>query len=490
MQRCLWVCILAYLAGCRASAAPIPPAAPGVPACSPSRALARQVVADSAAAVTHQPLRNGVRICTRSAGHLAAAAHGIFGKRLALRLLGPPGPVSCDGTLDPASLEADLHRLTGTALQPVDIQLYPGGPEALAALKCVIDQARCRIDVIMFQWEDDALGAAVASWLAAKAGPHLPVRVLIDGGGNLIFANPDDKPCASINRVVRALAQWPNVEVIRTRNPFGLFDHRKLVLADGRLAWAGGRNFTHHSFFEQHDLSFTLAGPLVGELQDLFDASWREQGGQLCNCGLRTADCGLAAPDGAHCGTIRNPPSAIVNVGTPACARLACTDPGHHHLAAVLYRAVDRARGHVYLENFVFCDNRLVCKLARARRRGVDVRVVLTVTGCTDATNHANRVTANRLLRAGVRVYVYPGMTHTKAAAVDGCWAYLGTGNFDPLSLRRNQELGFSIAAGPVIGDVEDALFLPDFRPEWELTAPFPLSARDYAWDLLGSFFL
>jgi phosphatidylserine/phosphatidylglycerophosphate/cardiolipin synthase-like enzyme len=40
-------------------------------------------------------------------------------------------------------------------------------------------------------------------------------------------------------------------------------------------------------------------------------------------------------------------------------------------------------------------------------------------------------------------------MTHVKAAAVDGRWAYLGTGNFDPLSMRHNRELGLSVSAGP-----------------------------------------
>ena len=56
--------------------------------------------------------------------------------------------------------------------------------------------------------------------------------------------------------------------------------------------------------------------------------------------------------------------------------------------------------------------------------------------------DHSNRVTANRLLKAGVRVYLYPGMTHVKALAVDGVWAYTGTGNFDTLSLRAARSSG------------------------------------------------
>jgi len=39
-------------------------------------------------------------------------------------------------------------------------------------------------------------------------------------------------------------------------------------------------------------------------------------------------------------------------------------------------------------------------------------------------------------------------MTHVKAVAVDGVWAYVGTGNLDPLSLRHNFELGLAISEG------------------------------------------
>ncbi len=48
-------------------------------------------------------------------------------------------------------------------------------------------------------------------------------------------------------------------------------------------------------------------------------------------------------------------------------------------------------------------------------------------------------VTANALLASGVRVFIYPGMTHVKAMIVDG-WACLGSANFNKLSLRSNLE--------------------------------------------------
>jgi phosphatidylserine/phosphatidylglycerophosphate/cardiolipin synthase-like enzyme len=183
--------------------------------------------------------------------------------------------------------------------------------------------------------------------------------------------------------------------------------------------------------------------------------------------GFGTIPVGLAAPN--------------------ARARLIHAEPGRPQLAQVLYHAVARACQHVYVENVYFCDSRLVYKLIQARRRGVDVRVVLSFADCTSVINRANRVVANRLLRAGVRVFVNPGMTHVKALAVDGCWAYLGTGNFDALSLRHNRELGLAVSGCPLVAELEQRVFLPDFCPAWELHQPLPLTLADYLSEIAAS---
>jgi cardiolipin synthase len=285
-----------------------------------------------------------------------------------------------------------------------------------------------------------------------------------------VFAHKRHSPDGCVNRIVTELARQPYVEVIRIRNPFASFDHRKLVLVDGKAAWTGGRNFSDSAFFKHHDLSFTLTGPLVCDLQQDFNDYWRKQGGQGNAPALAVETDGLAPIPAAN-----------------ALARVIMTAPGNHELTRTLYGAIDGARHHVYVENVYFSDGPLVYRLARARRRGLDVRAVLTCSSSSSAINRTNRVVANRLLKSGVRVYIYPIMTHMKAACVDGCWAYIGTGNFDPLSLRHNHEMGLSIGAGPLIGEIEERLFHTDFRPEWELTEPLPLNWGDYACELLAS---
>jgi cardiolipin synthase A/B len=454
-------CLLALLTGCRSAAAPYC-CTPGNSSSARSTVLALQVMEDSARELANRPLRTSWHFLHETGEHVEALAGGEIGKRVLLPLQGTPDALApSSATLDLADFEQDLQRLTGEQLQPTQVELQFTGDESLDALDKLIAQATSHIDVIMFQWESDALGKKVAARLAAVAGPNLHVRVLIDGGGNLFFSEPESADASDVNRVVYDLSQHPYIQVVRTRNPFARYDHRKIVLVDGRLAWTGGRNFCREAFFCHHDLTLVLQGPLVAQMQQRFDSSWESQGGQ--------APAEDAVPADQH-----EPAQANCQ------ARLLHSEPCNRQLASAIYDAVDKAKHHIYVENVYLTDSRLVVKLAEARRRGVDVRVVMTVESTTPTINHANKMVANRLLAAGVRIFLFPGMTHVKALAVDGIWAYLGSANLDPLSFRHNNELGLAINAGPIIADLEQRLFLEDMRPERELTEPLLTTFHDW----------
>ncbi|MFO0907209.1 MAG: phospholipase D-like domain-containing protein [Isosphaeraceae bacterium] len=117
-------------------------------------------------------------------------------------------------------------------------------------------------------------------------------------------------------------------------------------------------------------------------------------------------------------------------------------------------------------------------KLVAAARRGVDVRVVITLRGNVERLNRYVAVTANRLWRGGVKVYLAPGMTHRKVMSVDGVWAYLGTGNFDELSLRNNREAGVTVLSASLVGGLDrQVLELAQARAE-RLQELLPLPAN------------
>ena len=465
LRRCVYglkVCLILILAGCQVIPAhhsacrhphnPVPRTA----------IVIRQVAVDTALETAHHPIKSLGTVAIEPVLALRGAAAGL--RKRAQHFLPAPDPIA-EGRvpLDSDALEAELGPIAGDELEPAAIQLYLDGKEALTALEQAIDEATCRIDVLMYLWDNDPLGWELARRLAAKAGPNLCVRVLVDGGGNLLQGTPENARAGQVNEVVCWLAAQPHVQVFRTRNPFCRFDHRKLVIIDGRLVWSGGRNFTHESFFVARDLTYTLVGPLTGELATRFDNFWQEQGGRP----------GPPAPE----------PIEVAEPNTKA--RLVRTRPYESNLARTIYTAVDHARHHIYVENPYFTDHQLFVKLVQARRRGVDVRVVLTLQSGSGVVDIVNKVTINRLLRAGIRVYLYPGRTHVKALSVDGCWAYMGTGNFDRLSLRHNRELGVAISHGTVVSELEERLFQNDFQPEWEAHERLPLAGYEYVVEAL-----
>ena len=272
------------LTSCQAPAARFAGEEPGSVELPRPAILARQIATDSAVELAAHPLRTGAAMLTETADMVCAVGQGVVDKRILIPLRGAPGPVDpARPTLDPAALEADLKKAAGSDLQPAQLHFLEKGPDALAALLRLIDSSSSCIDVLMFLWDNDATGRTIAEHLAARAAAGVPVRVLVDGGGNLIYSEPAHAPAREVNGAVTWLARQPNVHVLRTRDGWFRFDHRKLVLVDDRCAWTGGRNFRDEGF-SQRDLSFLLTGPLVEELSAEFECFWREQGGRPVDC--------------------------------------------------------------------------------------------------------------------------------------------------------------------------------------------------------------
>lgn len=85
--------------------------------------------------------------------------------------------------------------------------------------------------------------------------------------------------------------------------------------------------------------------------------------------------------------------------------------------------------------------------------RGVDVRVILPTAGNHGPMNASNQVAINKMLHNEIRVYLYPGMSHVKAAIFDG-WACVGSANFDKLSLEINEELNLATSEPAVVREL------------------------------------
>ena len=401
-----------------------------------------EVVGSSASELATRPLRSLGQVAGRAVERL-----GVRSREVA-SALGSAGPADGLGYAGDGCLDGPF----GSPLTPARLTLLPTSEAAVSGLVGLVDSASTRVDLMIYGWEDDPTGREVARALDRAARRGARVRLLVDRAAYLAH-NP-----AAARRgptFLDRLRGSPNVSLILPPDPFLKFDHRKLAVVDGWVAWTGGMILTEVARRKWENLAFLAEGPVVVQFGALFEERWREVGG---------APCGpVNIAQGLH------PPVANANV------RLLRTDVRERSLKDAVYHAVDHARASIYVENPYFSDDLLADKLVAARRRGVDVRAVLTLRGNVKRLNRYVVLTANRLLRGGVRVYLAPGMTHVKAMSADGVWAYLGTGNFDELSLRNNREVGLSILSREIVRALDTELFLPDIARARELAAPLPL---------------
>ena len=96
---------------------------------------------------------------------------------------------------------------------------------------------------------------------------------------------------------------------------------------------------------------------------------------------------------------------------------------------------------------------------------------------------------ANAMLEQGIRVYVYPGMAHVKAAIFDG-WACLGSANWDKLSFRINKELNIATSHPDAVNELKKRLFETDMEKSVELTEPFPVRWSDHLVEVMADYFM
>ena len=163
--------------------------------------------------------------------------------------------------------------------------------------------------------------------------------------------------------------------------------------------------------------------------------------------------------------------------------------PGDAEIFRAQRAAIRSAKKYIFIQNAYFTDDAMLYELAKARRRGVDVRVIMPLVGNHGPINRSNILAANAMLEHGIRVFVYPGMSHVKAAVFDG-WACLGSANWDKLSFKTNKELNIATSHAPYVDKMLDSVFAPDFRKSVELTEQFPVRWSDQLMEIVADYLL
>ena len=304
--------------------------------------------------------------------------------------------------------------------------------------------------------------------LLKQASKNTDVRVLLDYFGSLSNFKENQDPIIKDYKkpkdIVDCLKENSNIKVRMHPNTWFVSDHRKIFLVDRRKAYIGGMNIASEYRYTWHDLMVSLEGPVVSPIVKLFYKSWSFAGlGGDFAVAYRSLFTKSKRKE-------NKPADDMIDV------RLLFTDSTDYQIYESQLEAIRRARKRIYIENPYFTEKTLVEELVLAKGRGVDVKVIFPAVNDMVVYDKINLKIANYFIENGIEVYLYPKMTHVKAAVYDN-WACLGSANFNKLSMFNNREINIAFSDEKTVNELIETLFLKDFevsdKYEEEVDIPF-----------------
>jgi phosphatidylserine/phosphatidylglycerophosphate/cardiolipin synthase-like enzyme len=381
-------------------------------------------------------------------------------------------PVVTEGPgMDLELFEAKLDKVMGSRRHRGSIRLLIDGPAFFPVLEQRIAEAKQSIHFRVCIWDTDDVAVDVADRVRKRSLEIPDTRVIVDrvttlGSSQAPPGTPMPEGFVPPRAIQPYLRKDSKVRVRNFLNAMTMGDHSKVLLFDRRYALLGGMNLGREYRYEWHDVMVELEGPIVGWFERDFELAWSHASvlGDLAY-----AEAYLTASK-----TFEGPAEREDYVDL----RPIYTKTLNPSILRALSEALRRARRYAWIENPYIYDDTVVRELVAARRRGVDVRVVMPSQADLESTDGNNKVKANRMLENGIRVYSYPGMLHTKAGIIDG-WAFIGSCNFNKLSLRTNYEADVATSDPGFAERMRQDLFETDFARSAELTEPLPVTGSD-----------
>ncbi|HMD75512.1 MAG TPA: phospholipase D-like domain-containing protein [Steroidobacteraceae bacterium] len=315
---------------------------------------------------------------------------------------------------------------------PSSLTMHSDGAASMSALFATIAAARERLDICTYILGNDAVGREVVDALIARVRAGVRVRLMIDGVGAIQLPK----------HVLRRLhaggietAIFCPLFARSTSGPRNLRNHRKMVIADESLLWAGGRNLAAEYFIGVNgepawiDLSFDLDGPVAAVAAQQFELDW-------------------IASQGKPAAAIEAPRAPPLHEDRHASGRVqflpSGPDQAEDTVQALLVDACYRSERRILAVTPYFVpDASLSLALRLAARRGVAIDLCLPATSNHILADFARGRALRALGETGAAIHLLPTMVHAKGIVIDEMLAVCGSPNLDSRSLLLNYESAF-----------------------------------------------
>jgi cardiolipin synthase A/B len=287
----------------------------------------------------------------------------------------------------------------------------------------VCNQATTSIDFEQFFFKSTGTGEIGDMFLEVflrKAREGVRVRIILDAVSYyFIYTSPryDDLVDAGVS-----FGMYSVHKVWDYFNPLSFFlrDHRKLLVVDSTHGFIGGV-VQGEDAREWRDTLVELQGPVVNKLQEAFDTMWNNIRSYFTVFEYR----------------VPRPTEGMFIVAANSIRRK------EKHINKLYLDAFRGAKKNIFITTPYFSpDRRFLRILVLARKRGVDVRILVPKKSDFKIADLVKESYYKKLLRHGVKIYEYTeSFIHAKTVVVDDDWSSVGSYNFDKLSMWFNHEL-------------------------------------------------
>ncbi len=295
----------------------------------------------------------------------------------------------------------------------------------VAELVSEIDAARDHVHLTFYIAAIDRTTRPVFEAMERAAARGVTVRLIADDFGS-------KKTMRTLRRLGRrgiAVGRaFPRSKLPRKSARFDLRNHRKLVVIDGQVGYAGSMNLVDPEFRRgqsYEDLMLRIEGPVVLELQAIFAGDWYLETGLLLD-----TEQYFPAPVTAGYESCTGLPSGP-EYPEPLLQRL---------LLGLLHAATERVE---IVTPYFVPDESTLDALKAAARRGVHCELILPESLDHPLVQLAQESYFDELLEADVIIRRHPTrLLHSKITLCDGRLSLVGSANLDVRSSLINAEFG------------------------------------------------
>jgi cardiolipin synthase A/B len=320
------------------------------------------------------------------------------------------------------------------------INLLQNGEAYFPAIEAALDRAMHEIFLETYIFENDTTGQRIAEALRRAALRGVKTHVLMDGFGSLGLPKTMVDYLEAAGVMVLKFRPKTSPWTLKRRRLRRL--HRKIVVVDRTIAFAGGMNIIdqmdiHGQKPTRFDYAVSVAGPLVKAIHDSARRVWS----RVAWTRLRR---GWDEDNDRH--VVSTEPQ-----GSTRAAFLVRDNIRHRRDIEDAYlQAIEQARCEIILANAYFLPGlNFRHALLDAARRGV--HVVLLLQGRNDhrLLHAASKALYGNFLDAGIEIHEYhKSLMHAKVAVIDEHWATVGSSNLDPFSLLLAMEANVVVDDG------------------------------------------